>query len=129
MIAIDTNVIVRFLVNDDRRQGLRARALIEVEDAFIPTSVLLESEWVLRSAFKLSRRDVFEKLGAFLSLPRVVVQDRAVAFAALDWANQGMDFADALHLASSSACDAFVSFDRRLARSAGKVGALDVRAP
>ena len=80
MIAIDANIIVRFLANDDRRQGHRARALIEVEDAFIPTSVLLESEWVLRSAYKLSRRNVFEKLGAFLNLPRVVVQDRAVAF-------------------------------------------------
>lgn len=129
MIAIDTNVIVRFLVNDNREQARRARALVESEDAFVASSVLLESEWVLRSAYKLPRREVFERLRAFVSLPRISVHDQAAAFAALDWADQGMDFADALHLASSAACDAFASFDRDLAKTAARLGALAVRAP
>ena len=129
MIAIDTNVIVRFLVNDDREQAQRARALIEAEDTLVATSVLLESEWVLRSAYGLASRAVFEKLRAFLSLPRVFAQDRDAALAALDWADQRMDFADALHLASSANCEAFASFDRDPAKAAAKVGAPAMRAP
>ncbi len=129
MIAIDTNIIVRFLVNDDHEQAERARALVEAEDAFVPTSVLLETEWVLRSAYRLPRQHIFEALRAFLALPRVFAQDRAGALAALDWAAQGMEFAAALHLASASSSEAFISFDRRLERAARKVGALEVGAP
>ena len=129
MIAIDTNVIVRFLVKDDREQAQSARALIDAEDVFVPTSVLLETEWVLRSAYKLPRQDLVTALRAFLDLPQVFAQGREAALAALDWAGQGMEFADALHLASASSCDAFVSFDRKLLRAARKAGALEVRAP
>jgi predicted nucleic-acid-binding protein len=129
VIAIDTNIVVRFVVNDDREQAKRARALIEAEDVFLPTSVLLETEWVLRSAYKFPRKAMFETLRAFLALPRVFGQDRTAALSALDWAGQGMEFADALHLASAAPSEAFVSFDRRLAKAARKAGALEVRAP
>jgi predicted nucleic-acid-binding protein len=129
VIAIDTNVVVRFLVNDDHEQALRARALIEAEDLFVPTSVLLEAEWVLRSSYKFPRRPLFEALRAFLALPRIIAQDRQSAVAALGWAQQGMDFADALHLAGAAGCDAFASFDRALKRSAAKLGAPEVREP
>ena len=129
MISIDANVIVRFVVNDDREQARRARALIEANDVFVPTSVLVETEWVLRSAYKLTGPKMFETLSAFLALPRVFAQDEKVAHAALDWAGRGMDFADALHLAGSSACGAFASFDRGFARAAAKAGALTVRVP
>ncbi len=128
MIAIDTNVVIRFLVNDDREQAQRARALIEAEDVFVPTSVLLETEWVLRSAYKLPRRDLVAALRAFLGLPRVFAQDRQAALTGMLWAEQGMEFADALHLASASRCDAFASFDRGLAGAAKNVGAPEVRA-
>jgi predicted nucleic acid-binding protein len=55
--------------------------------------------------------------------------DPAVLIQALDWADRGMDFADALHLASAADCDAFASFDAELRRTAAKLGALTVRAP
>jgi predicted nucleic-acid-binding protein len=129
VIAIDTNIVVRFLVNDDHRQAERARRLIESEDTFLPTSVLLETEWVLRNAYGLARQNVSDKLRAFLSLPRVVAQDRTSAVIALDWVQQGMDFADALHLASSAACEGFASFDRALAKAAARIGGPPVRAP
>ncbi len=129
VISIDTNVLVRFVVNDDRQQALRARALIASQDVFVPTSVLLETEWVLRKAYELAGQEMFKTLRAFLSLPRVFAEDEKAARSALDWAEQGMDFADALHLARSSKCEAFASFDRGLARTAAKVGALAVRAP
>lgn len=129
MISIDTNVLVRFVVNDDRRQALRARALIEWHDVFVPTSVLLETEWVLRSTYKVTGPEMFDTLRAFLALPRVFVEGEKAAYRALDWAEQGMDFADALRLACSTECEAFASFDPGLARAAAKVGALAVRAP
>ena len=129
VIAIDTNVVVRFLVNDDREQARRARALIDGEDAFVATTVLLETEWVLRSAYRLPRQELIDALRAFLDLPQVFAQEREGAGAALDWAEQGMDFADALHLASAAGCDAFASFDRELKKTAVKLGAPAVRAP
>ena len=129
VIAIDTNVVVRFLVNDDREQARRARALVDGEDIFVATSVLLETEWVLRSAYQLPRQALIDALRAFLDLPRVSAQDREGAGAALDWADQGMDFADALHLASAAECVAFASFDRGLQQTAAKLGAPAVRAP
>jgi predicted nucleic acid-binding protein len=129
VISIDTNVLVRFVVNDDPKQARRARALVESSDVFAPTSVLLETEWVLRSTYKITGQAIFDALRAFLALPRVFAEDEKTAHAALDWALRGMDFADALHLASSTECEAFASFDRGLARTAAKVGALTVRAP
>jgi predicted nucleic acid-binding protein len=76
VIAIDTNVVVRFLVNDDREQARRARALIDGEAVFVATTVLLETEWVLRSAYQLLRQGLFDALRAFLDLPRVFAQGR-----------------------------------------------------
>lgn len=129
MIAIDTNVIVRFLVNDDPDQAQRARKLIETEEVFLPTTVLLETEWVLRGAYKLPRAPLLEMLRAFLGLPNVVAQDLPPAITALEWAERGMDLADALHLASGAACSAFATFDRDLSNAARTVGAIPVRAP
>ena len=114
MIAIDTNVLVRYLVADDPEQFQRATALIESETIFVCLTVFLEVEWVLRARYRLSG---------------VAVEDPAALTQALDWAEQGMDFADALHLACSTECEAFASFDHGLARAAAKVGSLTVRAP
>jgi hypothetical protein len=62
-------------------------------------------------------------------LPRVTVEDPALAAKALDWVASGMDFADALHLAKAEDCDAFISFDQRLAAAANALSAVKVRAP
>jgi predicted nucleic-acid-binding protein len=129
MIAIDTNVVVRFLVNDDPAQAQRARQLIESEDVFLSTTVLLETEWVLRAAYKRPRARLFEMLRAFLGLPKVTAQDLRVAVTALEWSEHGMDFADALHLAGCPSCNAFATFDRDLSNMAATVGAIPVRSP
>lgn len=65
----------------------------------------------------------------FAALPTVAVEDRSVLSQALDWADQGMDFADALRLASAGECEAFASFDRDLAQTAARLGAVAVGAP
>jgi predicted nucleic-acid-binding protein len=129
MLAIDTNLIVRYLIADDPEQSARAKLLIEREDVFVCTTVLLETEWVLRSVYGYTPVQVATALAAFAGLPHVMLEDAALAAKALDWTIRGMDFADALHLAKAEGCEAFVSFDRRLAALAGRVGAVKVQTP
>lgn len=129
MISIDTNVIVRLLVIDDVGQSERAKAVFENEQIFIALSVLLETEWVLRDRYEFKKRTLAEALRRLLRLPNVVSEDSPRLMQALDWADAGMDFADALHLAGSSQCAAFASFDRKLAKVAARLGAPPVRAP
>lgn len=119
MRAIDTNVVVRFLTNDDPHQGGVARAVIEDGDVFIPTTVLLETEWVLRSAYDFTARQIVHALRGLAGLPGITVESPSLLAQALDWMEQGMDFADALHLSASERCTAFLTFDRRLSDRAG----------
>ncbi len=129
MISIDTNVIVRYLVADEPEQFRSATALIEGETVFVSLTVVLEVEWVLRAKYRLDRSAILSALRKFAGLSTIAAEDPAILAQALDWAELGMDFADALHLACSIECEAFASFDRGLARAAAKVGALPVRAP
>ena len=129
MIAIDTNVVVRYLVADEPHQFERATALIERQPVFLCTTVILEAEWVLRAIYHLDRSAILRGLRAFAALPTVGVEDRFVLSQALDWADQGMDFADALHLGSAGECEFFASFDRDLAKTATNLGALTVASP
>jgi predicted nucleic-acid-binding protein len=127
--AIDTNVLVRFLTGDDPAQAARARSLIEAGDIFVATSVLLESEWVLRSGYGLASDRILQAMRAFAGLPGVTLEDPQLAARALDWAEQGLDFADALHLGRAEGCSAFMSFDRKLARAAARLTEIDIAAP
>lgn len=127
MLAIDTNVIVRFLTGDDPGQAARARTLIESQDVLASSTVLMEAEWVLRNAYDLDRIAVVQALAAFAGLPRVFVQEPERVAKALDWARTGMDFADALHLAGARECEAFVTFDRRFVKAAAGLEAPSVR--
>jgi predicted nucleic acid-binding protein len=129
MLAIDTNLIVRYLTGDHPTQSAQARKLIDSEEVFVCTTVLLETEWVLRSVYHYAGVLLARALRAFAGLPHVNLEDAAVAAQALDWMESGMDFADALHLAKARGCDAFVSFDQRFARAANKRSAIKVRAP
>ena len=129
MFAVDTNVVVRYLTGDDAEQFAKVNALIGGQDVYVCTTVLLETEWVLRRAYRFSRERVVAALAAFAGLPRVTLQDPALAAKALDWTRYGMDFADALHLAEAQGCEAFVSFDQRLAAVASALSDLKVHAP
>jgi predicted nucleic acid-binding protein len=127
MLAIDTNLIVRYLTGDHPEQSPKARALIDSEDVFVCTTVLLETEWVLRNG--LTSVEVARALGTFAGLASVTLEDAALTAKALDWTVGGMDFADALHLAKAEGCDAMVSFDRRFAKAATKLSNIEVRTP
>lgn len=114
MVSVDTNIVVRLLTSDDRIQAGNAIRLFEKHSIYITKSVVLETEWVLRGVYNLERTVVNSSLKALVSLENVVVEDEAVVFAALDHHNLGVDFADALHLASSQRAERFASFDKAL---------------
>ncbi|MGQ0533272.1 MAG: type II toxin-antitoxin system VapC family toxin [Caulobacteraceae bacterium] len=129
MLAVDTNVIVRYIVGDDSRQADRARALIDGEQVFIPTSVVLETEWVLRSIYRFDVAGIMRAIRTLAGQPTVTMEQPVVVQTALGWAESGVEFADALHIAASGRCAAFVSFDQDLANISKRVGALQVRRP
>ena len=129
MNSVDTNVVVRFLVRDDERQARRARALFAEGDAFVPKTVLLEAEWVLRYSYELERQTIADGLDKLLRMEGVTVEDVASVQQAIGWHRQGLDFADALHLAASPAGATFRSFDRDLKRKAARAGGPAVESP
>jgi predicted nucleic-acid-binding protein len=129
VLAVDTNIIVRYLTADHPEQFAKASALIHGEDVYVCTTVLLETEWVLRRGYRFSRDQILGALTAIAGLPCVNLEDPALAAKALDWMRSGMDFADALHLAKATGCEAFVSFDQRFAATANALSDLKVRAP
>jgi predicted nucleic-acid-binding protein len=127
--AIDTNVVVRFLADDDEQQSARAREVLARGEVYVSSTVLLESEWVLRAGYKLPRQDVLRALDAFANLPSVRLDDPDRVGKALGWAMEGMDFADALHLAAAEGCESFVTFDRGLKRMSERIGSVRVFEP
>ena len=128
MLAIDTNLFVRYLTGDHPEQAAKAKDLIDGEDVFVGTTVLLETEWVLRSVYRHEPMQLAQALTAFAGLPRVTLENPILAAKALDWMRSGMDFADALHLAAAVGCEAFITFDRRFAAVGRGLGELAVRA-
>ncbi|MER9867003.1 type II toxin-antitoxin system VapC family toxin [Mesorhizobium sp. M0136] len=122
MLAIDTNLIVRYLTDDHPTQSSRARALIDSQPVFVAVTVMLEVEWVLRSAYGLAPLEIARTLRAFSGLPTVEVEDGTVVSSALDLSERGLDFADALHLGKSAHCVGFATFDRKFVMAAQAAG-------
>lgn len=118
MRAIDTNIVIRFLTADDPKQSQAARAAVSAGEIFVPTTVLLESEWVLRSGYGFTVDQVANGLRGLAGLPGITLEEPAVIAQALTWMVEGMDFADALHLAKSQQCSVFLTFDRKLVKAA-----------
>lgn len=129
MTSVDTNVVVRFLVRDDERQAQRARRLFAAGSVFVPKTVLLETEWVLRFSYELPRAVVADGLERICRMAGVTVEDISSVSQAIAWHRQGMDFADALHIASGRAVTAFCSFDRDLQKRAKALGSVEVVTP
>lgn len=128
MTALDTNVLARYILNDDQDQVPRARAVIDGEDCLIPDTVLLELAWVLRAPANGDKRLVVRQLRALLGLPTLHVARPEAIRDALDAADAGMDLADALHRALAPGADRFVTFDRRFATAAASRPGLPVKA-
>lgn len=120
MIAIDTNILVRLFANDDPSQSAQAAQLFAAEDVFVPKTVMLETEWVLRFSYNLPRTTIAAALGKLMSASSVTVEGVEAVHAAVDAYAAGMDFADALHLCSSGSAEKFLTFDKKLSRAAAR---------
>ena len=118
MRAIDTNVLVRALTLDDAAQAARVQDLLRGHEVFIPVTVILELEWVLRSRYLYSAAVIAQAIEKIVTLENVVVGEHAAVLTAAAKLAQGWDFADALHHALSEGCDDFVTFDAGLVKQA-----------
>lgn len=125
MIAIDTNILVRYAVKDDLKQTSTATKFLRGNSCFVHKTVVLELVWVLSSAagYALPRKTVVERLRHIFGLPTIETESPLQLAQVINWYEQGMDFADALHLASSEGLTAFATMDRKLATKAAKVAA------
>lgn len=127
MIGLDTNVIVRHLVQDDVEQGAsatRAIAQLRPEDpGFLTVVVLVEIYWVLTRGYKFSAAAVTHALSALVDSPDIVVQDEPSVRAALGLARAGSDFADGLisSACKSRGCTRVLSFDGKAQTDMGFV--------
>lgn len=118
MIAIDTNILVRLVTNDDPTQAQRITGLLQDQAVFIPKTVLLELEWVLRFSYVLDRQIILSTLKRILSTENFTIENTSAIEQAMQWYEQGLDLADAMHLASSQHVDQFISFDKKLIKKA-----------
>ncbi|WP_373747367.1 type II toxin-antitoxin system VapC family toxin [Neisseria dentiae] len=124
-IAIDTNVLVRLFVNDDEAQQNTAVELLEqAESVIIPTTVLIETVWVLNRSYKIPLADILALLRDFVSsVPKLVVQENEIeaGFAMME---RNGDFADGINAFCGAMLGAeqFVTFDKQAARILQETG-------
>lgn len=124
MIAVDTNVLARWLLKDDPVQSPLALAVMSRPAVFVARTVMLELEWVFRGVYRLGPTEFSKAVEQLRSMSNVVIEDRQSVEQAAAWFARGMDFADALHLAAagSAGCSELVTFDtRRFARRARRL--------
>jgi predicted nucleic-acid-binding protein len=129
MIAVDTNILVRILTNDDPAQARRAIELLKSDGIFIPKTVLLETEWVLRHAYGIARSSIITGFQKLLGLSNVSVEDPDSIYHAISWYENKLDFADALHLASSRRCTNFATFDSAFIKKALQYSSIEMIKP
>ncbi len=121
MIGLDTNVLVRYIAQDDKAQSARATALIEAEcsasnPGYVGLVVLVEVVWVSESRYGATRAEVAEIVRRLLSIRQLKVQDVDIAWKALRAFETGKaDFADCLieRTAFAAGCERTVSFDKK----------------
>ncbi|MFO1522289.1 MAG: type II toxin-antitoxin system VapC family toxin, partial [Kiritimatiellia bacterium] len=129
VVAIDTNVLVRFLTADDPAQFKASVRLFTSARVFIPETVVQETEWVLRAAYDLSPGDVCTAFRKVLGLPNVLVADPRKLARVIDWHENGLDFSDALHLASSQGHESLRTFDKTFIKAARRLSDCHVGEP
>ena len=126
MIAVDTNILIRLLVRDNEEQYKKSYHLIQANSIFVSNTVFLETEWVLRFTYRFPRMHIIEALRRIAGLQNAQTQDIMALQLALEWHEQGLDFADALHLSLSQYCTQFVTFDRKFARRSKALNSIPV---
>ena len=126
MIGLDTNVVVRYIMQDDATQAAIATGLIESltseTPGFMSSVTLVEVVWVLKQSYGLSRAELVEVIEGLLSSHQLVTEKRAEAYQALnDYRSSKADYSDCLieRLGRSSGCTVTYTFDQGACRHAG----------
>lgn len=125
MIGLDTNVLVRYAVQDDAEQSARATQLMESLDedtqGFISVVALVELHWVLRRTYKVGRETAAGTVRKLLDARELALQEPDAVRRALTRTGDDVDFPDALisEFDDAAGCDYTVTFDRRAARLPG----------
>lgn len=137
MIAVDTNILARFYCEDpddpesQRQRPLARRVMVGSPALFVPLTVVLEFEWVMRGFYAAGTENFCAAVDHLLGMEHVTVERWEAVKDALALHRRGLDFADALHWTCSAACERFVSFDdRKFVRRARRLGLVpEVRLP
>ena len=129
MVSIDTNIIVRFLTHDDDTQFKKAQKDFQTENIFIPDTVILETEWVLRYAYKYTPVHICDALSKLLGLANVHLLNPHAVYHALEWSRSGLDFADAFHLAQSQHLRGLLTFNSKFIDNAKSLSPCVVKTP
>jgi predicted nucleic-acid-binding protein len=126
MIGLDTNVLVRYIMQDDAKQSLLATRLVESLSAtapgYVPLVSVVELAWVLSSAYELDRAQLVEAFEALLRTKEIVVDRAETVWKALRvFQGANADFADCLieRSASAAGCERTMTFDRGAAKGCG----------
>ncbi len=119
MIAVDTNILARFYCDDPedveatRQRPIARQLMVESPSLFVPLTVVIEFEWVMRGFYNAEPASFCQAIEHLLGMPHVTVEHWQAVKDALGVHLRGLDFADALHWASSSGCERLVTFDDR----------------
>ena len=124
MIGLDTNILVRHLVQDDHLQSPKATALIEERltegnPGFISTVVMVETAWVLERSYALADHEIAAAIERILQIENLVVENQSEVFTAMTALKEGRgSFADALigAIGAAAGCSRTLTFDRKALR-------------
>jgi predicted nucleic-acid-binding protein len=126
MIGLDTNILVRFFMQDDPAQSAKVNrlfaSLTSENPGYVSLIVLLESHWVLKTIYRLDRESLSAAAMSLLSTPQVKVESASIALSAIKvFKSTNIDFEDALiaKLALNSGCDLIYTFDKNAVKHAG----------
>ncbi len=124
MMAVDTNILVRYVVKDDKPRTEAATRFLRHNQCVLLPTVVLETVWVLASkkSYALARETVVERIRHIAGLSNVIVSEAKPLDLALKRYESGMDFADALHLAMSEDYSGFATLDKKMRLCADRLG-------
>jgi predicted nucleic-acid-binding protein len=119
VIAVDTNILARFYCEDPddpeakRQRPIARRVIVESSAVFVPLTVILELEWVMRGLYEVEPESFCQAIEHLLGMSHVTVERWDAVKDAIDLHRRGLDFADALHLTCGASCERFLTFDDR----------------
>lgn len=126
MKVIDTNILARFFLEVENSPKSQQHKTIATKilstSVFIPLTVLLEFEWVMRGVYKIDKPSILAIYHALQRLPTVTIEQPEILDKVLVLFEAGLDFADALHLGQTLDYQGFVTFDNNFYKRAKKLG-------